>query len=110
MCTMDLDGSLADTEISRNHLVCLALGDEIQDFAFARTQRGESFLDAIRVPQAYAVLGIADQRTLDAVEQLLVPEWLLQEIESAVLHGFDRHRDVAVARDEDHGDRRAAKI
>ena len=51
-----------------------------------------------------------DQRALHAIEQFLVAKRLLQEIEGAVLHGFDRHRDVAVAGDEDDRDRRAAQV
>jgi hypothetical protein len=39
----------------------------------------------------------------DGAQQHLVAEWLGQELDRSRLHGLDRHRHVAVARDEDDG-------
>src|SRR5262245_2103721 len=36
---MNLDGSLADTEIDRDDLVCLSIGNAIEHVVFARRQR-----------------------------------------------------------------------
>jgi len=44
------------------------------------------------------------QRLVDGVQEVLVPEWLGQELHRAGLHGLDTHRDVAVAGDEDDRD------
>jgi hypothetical protein len=38
----------------------------------------------------------------DGAQQHVIAEWLRQELESSPLHGLDRHRHVAVARDEDN--------
>src|SRR5688572_23750394 len=40
MCTMNLDGALTHAEIARNHLVCLALSDQIENLTLARAQSG----------------------------------------------------------------------
>jgi hypothetical protein len=37
----------------------------------------------------------------DGAQQHVVAEWLRQELDSSRLHGLDRHRNVAVTRDED---------
>src|SRR6266851_6574317 len=37
----------------------------------------------------------------DGAQQHVVAEWLHQELDSSRLHGLDRHRNVAVTRDED---------
>ena len=37
----------------------------------------------------------------DGAQQHVVAEWLRQELDRSRLHGLDRHRHVAVARDED---------
>src|ERR1700737_3059459 len=38
---------------------------------------------------------------VDCAQQRVPAEWLCQEIDSSRLHGLDRHRHVAVTRDED---------
>jgi hypothetical protein len=66
--------------------------------------------DLLGLAQARPVFRVARQGPLHAVEQLLVPKRLLQEIERAMLHRFDRHRDVAVAGDKDHRNGGAAHV
>ena len=39
----------------------------------------------------------------DGAQQHVVAEWLRQELDSSRLHRLDRHRHVAVTRDEDDG-------
>ena len=48
-----------------------------------------------------AVARVALEGPLDAIDEILIAEGLLQEVEGALLHGLDRHRDVTVAGDED---------
>jgi hypothetical protein len=50
---------------------------------------------------AVAQLGVAGDGPLDAVEQVLVVEGLLDEVEGARLHRAHRHLHVAMAGDED---------
>src|SRR5690349_21896739 len=57
-----------------------------------------------------AVPGIALERALYAVDQILVAKGLLQEIERPVLHRLDRHRDVAVPGDENDWNGGATQI
>src|ERR1700730_2617674 len=60
----------------------------------ARPQPGESFF--VLQPSA-----VARDAELDRIEQILIAEWLGQELDRSVLHRLDRHRDVAIAGDED---------
>src|ERR1043165_8006599 len=57
-----------------------------------------------------AVPGIALERALYTIYEILVSKRLLQEIESALLHGLDRHGNVAVPGDEDDWQRGTPQI
>jgi hypothetical protein len=52
----------------------------------------------------FATRAIFVERKLDGVEQILVADRLGEELDRARLHGPHRHRDVAVASDEDDRD------
>ena len=56
---MDLDGSLADAEITRDHLVCLALSHEVEHFVFARAQGRKSLADSVRTIGALSTVGFS---------------------------------------------------
>ena len=60
--------------------------------------------------ERFAQLAVLGDGALDAVEQVLLAEWFLQEIEGAMLHGFDGHGDVAVPGHEDDRDDGATQI
>src|SRR5689334_22831196 len=60
--------------------------------------------------QRFAQLRVTRDGLLDAIEQILVAEGLLQEVEGPMLHGLDCHRDVAVAGHENHRDGGAAQV
>ena len=57
-----------------------------------------------------AIVCILRERLLEPVDEVLVAKGFLQKIESAVLHGLDRHGDITVSGDEDHGNRVATQI
>lgn len=46
----------------------------------------------------------------DGVEQGLIPEWLREEVDSAGLHRFDRHRYISIGRQEYGRLRDAARV
>ena len=48
-----------------------------------------------------AALSIAPERASNGVEHLLVAKWLGKEVDCSGLHGPDRHRNVAMGRNED---------
>ena len=77
--------------------------------ALARAERRPALGRAAccAVASRLARRGIAPQSLVDRVEQLLLAVGLLHEIDRAVLDRLDRHRDVAVAADEDDRDARA---
>ena len=107
---MNLDRALAEAEVRSHHLIRLATGHQGKHFPLARRQRVEPLANAGALTERRAILAIPLQRPLNAVDQILVPEGLLQEIKGSVLHGFDRHGDIAVSGDEDHGNHGAAQV
>ena len=90
--------------------VLAAEDDEVHDFALALGEGGEAGFGAAAL-HALGVRGAAESRRLfDQREELVARERLLQEVESAVLQRIHRHGNVAVAGDEDDGQRCAAPV
>ena len=54
--------------------------------------------------------GIALECALHTIDEVLIAKGLLQKIECTILHGFYRHRDVAVAADEHDGNSGPAQV
>lgn len=107
---MDLNGALADAEIARHDLVGPTIGHEHEHLFLARRQRSVPTAQLITLIEQTPVVGIGGERTMDAVDQFLIAEGLLQEIECTMLDGFDGHRNIGMTADENHGDDRAAAI
>jgi hypothetical protein len=68
------------------------------------------FADHVAPRQHAAAARVELERLVDAVEQVLVAERLLDEVDRAGLHRLDRHRHVAVAGDEDDRQDRVALV
>src|SRR5580704_6180592 len=100
--TVSLHGDLADAELATDLLIQQAGDDQRHDFPFAAAER------RVTIPQR-PYLRLVSKCSLaaldgvpDGAQQHVVPEWLRQELDSSCLHGLDRRRHVAVARDEDN--------
>jgi hypothetical protein len=61
-------------------------------------------------PDALTVVSIFLDGGADAVDQVLVADWLFQKIEGAFPHGFHHHGNVGVVGDQDHGQDRTDAI
>ena len=99
---VDLHHDFADAEFGGDLLVKPSRGHVRQHFFFANAEqvvvlahRRDRFL--LAAPGAIAL-----KRGKDGVKQLLIVEWLGQEIDGARLHGADRHGDVPMAGHEDN--------
>jgi hypothetical protein len=98
-----LDRALADAEVGGNVLAGLAGEHPVHHLALSRRQTREvgrrrlpPFLQLVRVLRQF-------ERPLDAGDQFVAADRLLDEIQRARLHRLDRHRHVAVAGDHDRG-------
>src|SRR5262249_40417920 len=78
-----LDGSLRRAELAGDLLVEHAPHDEAEDLPLARRESGDPLLDGRALGLRGAALPTLGQRVLDAVEEGLAVERLLQEIEGA---------------------------
>ena len=100
------------TLIDRSDAICFALAvhHAAQHFLLARGQRIEP-LAQLAVTLAHRMPLLREpQRALHALEHLLRVVRLLDEIDRAVLQRAHGHRDIAVPADEDHRQRRAARV
>jgi hypothetical protein len=105
---VDLDRSLTHAEFVRDHLVRLAGDDEVEYLALPVGEPGDSFFHLGVLLLLLSAFPVRPQRFANTVQQVLVTEWLLDEIDGAFLHRFDRHGHVAMPGDEDHRQRIAA--
>ena len=96
-----IDGFHADVQLPGDHLAGLAVDHQHQHFTFAAGQQRKLALQVA----ALLLIGLGVhgglQRCLDTVDHLLRVVGLLDEVQRAILHGIDRHRNVAMGRNED---------
>jgi len=102
---VDLDRAHRDVQLVGDDLVELAGQDQLHDLFLAARQLGQSLGHGVAGGDLGLVAGVELERLDHQVDQVVVVEGLLDEIVGAVLEGRDRHRDVAVAGQEDHRQR-----
>ena len=81
---MNLDGSLAQVQVDGNDLVGGPVHHHRHDLPLARSQRFEPADDFGAARQRGAVLRILLQGVVDPIQEVLVPEGLLDELEGAL--------------------------
>jgi len=102
--SMTLDGLGADAKRGCNLLVRPAIRDHEHDLVLARRQLCHARGDVRPLRPQCALLLVVLQRVLDADDERLVVEGLLDEVHGAALHGLHGHGHIAVAGDHDHRD------
>ncbi len=99
-CAMNFYSALTYTKFVRDDFVRFAGNDKVEDFMLSFRQS----IDASPYFRMFLTLAAAFlirfQRFADAIEEVLIPEWLLNEVDSTFLHCLDGHRYIAVARNE----------
>src|SRR5215813_8792807 len=103
LSAVDLYGALRHAEFGSDALVCVAGDYQGHDFALALGERGEALLQPGDGRRRLALQAVALDARVDGVEQLLIAERLAQELDRPRLDRAHRHRDVAVAGNEDDG-------
>jgi hypothetical protein len=101
---MDLDGPLADPQIYRNYLVSLAGGDHLHHLPLSGREAFDALSDRLQFSQHLPVFEIPLDRLLDAVQESLVTERLLDKVDGTGLHGVNRHFYVSMACDKNNGE------
>jgi len=92
---------LANTEFVCDQLVQPSCDHQRHHLTFAAAEQRVTGLErpALRLLPQRCIAAL--DRGADRAQQHLVSEWLRQELHRARLHGLNRHRHVAVTRDED---------
>src|SRR5581483_7594020 len=102
MPAVRFDGVFADTELGCDLLVEFAARNARHDLKLAGGEAiaplaNERQLSALRACLPIALDGLVNRR-----QQVVTPEGLWQELESAGFHRTHGHLDIAVACNEDH--------
>ena len=100
--TMNFDGDFADPKITGHLLVHLAGRDEQHHFLFAWRKRAEAFFQLRIVVLDDPSLSIALDGRKDGIKHVLIAKWLGEEVDRAMLHGVDGHRNVSISGHHHH--------
>src|SRR5262249_39573988 len=71
------------------------------DFALPRAQRGETLPEIRQSFLTFASCTSARKAELNGIKEVLIAEWLGQELNGAPFHRLHRHWDVTMPCDED---------
>src|ERR1700751_2366776 len=107
---MQLHRAEADAETAGDALVGLACGHQLENLALAGCQRGHADLQRGAFETLFIRSIIPMQRALDAFNQRVLAQRVLDEVEGAGLHCCNRQRNGTMPSDEDHRDTPAADI
>ncbi len=97
---MDFHRDLADADFAGNLLVEAAGHDKSHDFALALRQGIEAGTEQSYGIFLLALGAIPVETQLDRVQQILVAKRLCHELDRTAFHRPNRHRDIAVAGNE----------
>src|ERR1700733_10506 len=100
LASVRLHGNLADAQFAADLLVWPAGGYQCHHLAFATGERRVAALESLHFHLTAECDAAAFDGSPDSGQQHLVAEWFCQELLRPGFHGSDRHRDIAVARDE----------
>src|SRR6516165_4461062 len=98
---MNFDGYLARSDFERDLLVSPTRDDQCQYRLFSRRQRSEALPKHCDQVLVLAVDPISLEGGLDCVQEVLFAKGLGQEFHCTGLHRPHRHRNVAMASQED---------
>src|SRR5262245_60623776 len=101
---MHLHRRFGDADIVGNLFAQAAARHLNYDLALPGAQGGEALPKGDQVLVILPPRTIAGQAKLNGIEKILVAERLGEELDRTPLHCLHRHRDVAMARDEDDRD------
>src|SRR5437879_4257014 len=92
---------LADVELATDLFIQQAGGYQRHDLPFAMSERRVTVPERPYLRLATKCGLAALDGVSDGTQQNVIAEWLRQELDSARLHGLDRHRYITVTRNKD---------
>src|ERR1051326_2694568 len=100
---MNLEHHLTDAQLRRGLFVEEPADDQRQHLALPRRQRRVSLPEYRHLGALKARLPGLRQSGLHGPHQIIIAEWLSEEVDRAVLDGAHSRWDVTVSGDEDNG-------
>src|ERR1022692_4773754 len=101
MTALDLHGDFAGPKLKGDLFVEHAGNNQTHDLTLTRGQRLIVLPQFGKLTLLMASDAIAIEGLLNRIQQILVNEWLGQELHGAGFDGFHRHRNIAVSGNED---------
>src|SRR5215468_11229102 len=98
---MNLHRDLGKSHFCSDLLIHQAGSHQSHHLLLARAKRGKSKPQIAYPLVAFTPLPITVERYLNSIQKVLLAKWLGEEFNRASFHSLHRHRDVAVAREED---------
>src|ERR1700751_5748005 len=98
---MHFDSGFTGIEVRRNLLVKHPGNDQVHHLALPGAQCVVSLSQFSSVSLLFVDNAISSERSLNRIEQILLPEWFGQKLYRARLHRPDRHWNVCMCREED---------
>src|ERR1700682_2303955 len=102
MPPMDFHGDLTELELGRDLLIGSAGSNAGHDFSFTRRQRLKVFPQFSASGYFLSPCTVLTNSQHNCIEQFLVPERLGQEFDGSSLECTRRHRNIAVASNENN--------
>src|SRR5271165_4111515 len=103
MPALDFYCGFTGTQFRGNLLVEQPGNHQTHDFTLAYAKPGIALLQFSQLLLLFAEYAVTAERALNHIEQVLVPEWLREELDGTGLHGGYGHRNICVAGDENDG-------
>ena len=107
MSALNLHRNFARSEFKSDLFVKHAGNHQTHHLALARGQRLIALLQFGKLPLLVARDPVAIEGLLNSVQQILIDEWLGQELHRARFDGFHCHRNIAMSGNKDDGDAHA---
>src|ERR1700739_2218166 len=104
MAAMDLHGNFARPEFRSYLFVKHSRHNQGHNFTLTHGERRIALPHLREVTLVLARLPVAIQCLMNGIQQVLVAEWLGQELHSAGFHSLHGHGDIAVPSDENDRD------
>src|SRR5262249_18796878 len=97
---MHLHCGFGDADMAGSLLVQVTGHNMEHDVPLAGAKRVEALPERSQCPLALSTVAIASEAGIDGVKQILITEWLCEELQGTALHRLHRHRHVGVRCDE----------
>jgi hypothetical protein len=100
---VDLNSPHADPQILGNHFVHLTGCHTMKNLTLALGKGSDLIQELLPFGHVFALASVKSQCLVDAIQQILFPKWLANEIQGSPPHRLNRHLNITVSRNKNDG-------